>query len=148
MKPEKWAATLSYEQQEKLESRVAKIVEYLAKNNQQSQWVISDIDATGGCGDKLTSYFNDAGIVRLSSEELLDVLREDGQVIELEVTLVQADRKLCKIFVRDGVSIDVLGIGDIPPLTILGRYTPVDINFFMWQDKETLPLEQEGATPA
>lgn len=137
MKFEKWAVTLSYEQQEKLENRVARIVEYLAKDYQQSKWIISDIDATGSCGNKVTSLSNDEGVVYLSSQELLDVLREDGQVIELEATLV-TDKELCKILVQDGVSVDVLGIGNIPPLVVLGKYTLVDVNLFMWQDRAIL----------
>ena len=137
MKFEKWAVTLSYEQQEKLENRVARIVEYLAKDYQQNKWIISDIDATGSRGGKLTSHSNDEGVVYLSSQELLDVLREDGQVIELEATLV-TNRELCKILVQDGVSVDVLGIGNIPPLVVLGKYTLVDVNLFMWQDRAIL----------
>lgn len=136
MKFEKWAVTLSYEQQEKLENRVARIVEYLAKDYQH-QWILSDIDATGSRGDKVTSHSNDEGVVYLSSQELLEVLREEGQVIELEATLI-TDRELCKILVQDGVSVDVLGIGNIPSLVVLGKYTLVDVNLFMWQDRAIL----------
>ncbi|NER24396.1 MAG: hypothetical protein F6J96_27570 [Symploca sp. SIO1C2] len=139
MKPDKWAITLCCKPQEKLENRVSNIVEYLVQNYQQTQWIISDIDATGSCGDKLTSHFNDEGILYLSSKELLTVLQEDGQVIDLETTLIKDEQELFSIIVQDGISIDVLGVGDILPLTVLGKYVPTDIKLFMGQDREVLP---------
>ncbi|HBL15073.1 MAG TPA: hypothetical protein DD379_27510 [Cyanobacteria bacterium UBA11162] len=132
MKLQKWAITLCCDDEEKLELRVANLVQYLAQNNQPNQWIVSDIDATGNCGDQLTSRCNHEGLLYLPSTEFLTVFREDGQVIDLEATLAQNDRELFKILVQDGVSIDVLGFGDLPPLTVLGKYVSVDVALFMW----------------
>ena len=132
MKLQKWAITLCCDDEEKLELRVANLVQYLAQNNQPNQWIVSDIDATGNCGDQLTSRCNQEGLLYLPSTEFLTVFREDGQVIDLEATLAQNDRELFKILVQDGVSIDVLGFGEFPPLTVLGKYVSVDVALFMW----------------
>ncbi|MEG4506388.1 hypothetical protein QUA81_22685 [Microcoleus sp. F6_B4] len=37
-----------------------------------------------------------------------------------------------KILIRDGVSIDLLGSGEMMPLTVLGKYVYVDKELFMW----------------
>ncbi|MDQ2098013.1 MAG: hypothetical protein QQW96_10240 [Tychonema bourrellyi B0820] len=130
---QKWAITLCYEEQEKLEPRVAQIIEYLAQNcDLPNQWIIADIDATGRCGDQLTKKGNNEEVLRLSSADLLSVLKEEGQVIELDARLVQNGHEVFKILIRDGVSVDVLGSGDVMPLTVLGKYVTVDKSFFLW----------------
>ncbi|XZN89099.1 MAG: hypothetical protein ACM65M_15605 [Microcoleus sp.] len=130
---QKWAITLCYEEQEKLEPRVAQIIEYLAQNCElPNQWIIADIDATGRCGDQLTKKGNNEEVLRLSSSDLLSVLKEEGQVIELDASLVQNGDEVFKILIRDGVSVDVLGSGDVMPLTVLGKYVTVDKSFFLW----------------
>lgn len=130
---QKWAITLCYEEQEKLEPRVAQIIEYLAQNCElPNQWIIGDIDATGRCGDQLTKKGNNEEVLRLSSADLLSVLKEEGQVIELDARLVQNGDEVFKILIRDGVSVDVLGSGDVMPLTVLGKYVTVDKSFFLW----------------
>jgi hypothetical protein len=130
---QKWAITLCYEEQEKLEPRVAQIIEYLAQNCElPNQWSIADIDATGRCGDRLTKKGNNEEVLRLSSADLLSVLNEEGQVIELDASLVQNGDEVFKILIRDGVSVDVLGSGEVMPLTVLGKYVTVDKSFFLW----------------
>ncbi|MFB8797689.1 MAG: hypothetical protein U7126_26435 [Microcoleus sp.] len=130
---QKWAITLCYEEQEKLEPRVAQIIEYLAQNCElPNQWIVADIDATGRCGDQLTKKGNNEEVLRLSSADLLSVLKEEGQVIELDASLVQNGDEVFKILIRDGVSVDVLGSADVMPLTVLGKYVTVDKSFFLW----------------
>jgi hypothetical protein len=132
MNPNRWAATLRYNGNEKLEDRVALIVEYLAKHYQLSQWVISDIDATGRRGGSLTRRLNMEGSLRLSSAKLLDILREDGQVIDLDAVLVKDDQELFRILIRDGVSVDALGSGSCLPSSALGNYEAIDAELFLW----------------
>lgn len=130
---QKWAVTLCCEEQEKLESRVAKIVEYLAKNNDLSnEWVISNIDATGRCGDRLTKKGNNQEVFSLSTWNLLGVLNEEGQVIELDASLIKSGNEVFKIMIRDGISVDVLGRGEMLPLTVIGKYVVVDNSCFLW----------------
>ena len=56
----------------------------------------------------------------------------EGQAIELEATLVNDERECYKIIIRDGLSIDVLGSGELLPATVLGTYIPMDRELFMW----------------
>jgi len=130
---QKWAVTLCCEEQEKLEERVAKIVEYLAENCALSnEWVIYEIDATGRCGDRLTKKGNNQEIFSLSISDLLSVLNEDGQVIELDASLIECGDEVFKIVIRDGMSVDVLGSGEVLPLSVIGKYTFVDNSWFLW----------------
>ncbi|MBM3239486.1 hypothetical protein FJZ31_24600 [Candidatus Poribacteria bacterium] len=132
MNPDKWAVTLRNDEMEKLEDRVALIVEFLAKHYQPSQWVISDIDATGCYGGSLTRRLNDEGSLCLSSAELLDILKEDGQVIDLDAVLVKDDKELFRILIRDGISVDALGTGNLLPSSALKNYDEVDTELFLW----------------
>ncbi len=132
MNSDKWAVTLCYHAQEKLEDRVALIVEYLAKHHHRGQWVLSDIDATGHSGGKLTRQLNNEGILRLSSADLLDVLKEDGQIIELDAALMKDNQELFRILIRDGISVDALGTGNFLPSSALGNYHDVDVELFIW----------------
>jgi hypothetical protein len=129
----KWAVTLSSEPEEKLESRVVKILDYLLKTNQlfPNQWVINLIDATGQYGDKLTQEQNHKDIIPLSTSDLLQLLAEEGQVIEIEATLMNNEEELLKIIIQDGASIDVLGSGAIFPISVLGNYQTVDRAMFL-----------------
>lgn len=130
---QKWAVTLCCEEQETLESRVAKIVEYLAENwGLSNEWVISDIDATGRCGDRLTKKGNNQEVFSLSTSDLLGVLNEEGQVIELDASLIKSGDEVFKIMIRDGISVDVLGSGEVLPLTVIGKYVAVDNSYFLW----------------
>ncbi len=130
---QKWAVTLCCEEQETLESRVAKIVEYLGENwDLSNEWVISDIDATGRCGDRLTKKGNNQEVFSLSTSDLLGVLNEEGQVIELDASLIKSGDEVFKIMIRDGISVDVLGSGEVLPLTVIGKYVAVDNSWFLW----------------
>lgn len=129
----KWAVTLSCSETEKLEWRVAKIVEYLAENETGlHHWVISDIDATGSYGDRLTRLGNNSETFSLSPDELLTLLSSEGQAIELETTLVKDERECYKIIIRDGLSVDVLGSGELFPALSRGTYIPMDRELFIW----------------
>jgi hypothetical protein len=131
---QKWAVTLSSEPQEKLESRVVKLLDSLLNKNQifPNQWVINLIDATGKYGDKLTQEQNQKDIIHLSTSDLLQLFAEEGQVIELEATLMKHEEELLKIIIQDGSSIDVLGSGAIFPISVLGNYQTVDKAMFLW----------------
>lgn len=132
MEPDKWALTLRCDDHERLEDRVALIVEYLGNLYEPNQWLISDLDATGKKGGQLTLRLNDEEILWLSNNHLVDILMEEGQIIELDATLVKNDSKLFRILIQDGVSIDILGTGQLLPLSVLGNYGLVDTELFMW----------------
>jgi len=129
---QKWAVKLCCEAEEKLELRVAKILEYLDKNYLLKQWAISDIEATGSYGNCLTAKCNNQDKFQVSTADLLEIMTEEGQVIELDASLVKDNEELFKILIRDAVSIDLLSSGEMMPLTILGKYVYVDKELFMW----------------
>ncbi len=137
MKTKIWAVTLAIAHQEKLETRLLGIIQYLSQIYPQSQWVISDIDSTGSYGNKLTCRANQEEFY-LSPIELLTVCQEDGQIIDLEATLVASEQELCKILVQDGVSIDVLGVGDLLPEIVLGEYIVADLGLFLWHPERSI----------
>ena len=132
MKSEKWAVTLTVEPQERLESRLVRIVEYLAHDYRHVSglWVFSDLDATGRLGDRWTAELNEEENVFVNAEEFLALLKE-GQIIELEARLMASRRKSVEIIVRDGFSVDVLGSEITIPDQILGDFISVDPALFL-----------------
>ena len=58
MKCKKWAITLLFNSQEKLEHRLFEIVIYLVYYYFLDKCRISDLDATGNLGDQLTNELN------------------------------------------------------------------------------------------
>ncbi|MEG4506387.1 hypothetical protein QUA81_22680 [Microcoleus sp. F6_B4] len=72
--------------------RVTKIFEFLDKNYLLKQWTISDIEATGSYGNCVTARCNKEAMFQVSSSDLLEVMREEGQVIELDASLIKDDK--------------------------------------------------------
>lgn len=71
-------------------------------------------------------------MILLSTSDLLQLFAEEGQVIEIEATLMNNEEELLKIIIQDGSSIDVLGSGEIFPISVLGNYQTVDRAMFLW----------------
>jgi len=139
MKSEKWAVTLTLEPQERLESRLVRIVEYLANDARHVSrlWEFSDFDATGLLGDRWTAELNEKEYVFVRAEQFLALLKE-GQIIELQARLIASPKKSVEIIVRDGFSVDVLGSDIIIPNEILGNFTSVDPELFLWGNEALL----------
>ena len=132
MKSEKWAVTLTLEPQERLESRLVRIVEYLAHDYPRvfRLWEFSDLDATGRLGDRWTAELNEKEHILVTWEKFLTLLKE-GQIIELEARLIDRPKKSVEIIVRDGFSVDVLGSRIMIPKQILGDFISVDPALFL-----------------
>ena len=139
MKSEKWAVTLTLKPQERLESRLVRIVEYLAHDYRHVSglWVFSDLDATGRLGDRWTAELNEKERILVTCEKFLALLKE-GQIIELEARLIDRPKKSVEIIVRDGFSVDILGSAIIIPNEILGNFTSVDPELFFWGNEALL----------
>jgi hypothetical protein len=132
MKSSSWAITLSQTSEERIEERVTSITDYLAKTYADGQWQVSDLDATGKRGGKLTLQLNDKEYLNLPPSEFLAVLKEEGQVIDLEAALMINRQPLFKIIIQDGSSVDLLGKGDLLPSGVLGAYETSDPKLFLW----------------
>jgi hypothetical protein len=139
MKSEKWAVTLTLEPQERLEIRLARIVEYLAHHYPRvlTFWEFSDLDATGLLGDRWTAKLNEKEYVYVRAEQFLTLLRE-GQIIELDARLIASPKKSVEIIVRDGFSVDILGSAIMIPDQVLGDFISVDPELFLWGNEALL----------
>jgi hypothetical protein len=135
MKCKKWAITLLFNSQEKLEHRLFEIVIYLVHYYFLDKCRISDLDATGNLGDQLTNEINHKTFIHLFSREFLNLLHQEGQIIELEATLMEKEQELFKIIIRDGISVDILGSGKMIPRHILGDFISLDPELFLGQDE-------------
>jgi hypothetical protein len=129
----RWAVTLRLGPNETLETRLASIVEYLESSLGRVSWQLSDLDATGPRGDELTQMLNQKGQLNISSADLLRMLREPGQVIELDAQWLREGERIVQLIVRDGTSVDVLGAADIDlSATVLGDHVSQDPTLFRW----------------
>jgi hypothetical protein len=132
MKNSSWAVTLNQTPEERLEERVVSIADHLARAYKDSQWQVSDLDATGKYGGRLTLQLNKEEQLDLPSSDFLTMLKEDGQVIDLEAVMLVNKKPLFKILIQDGSSVDVLGRGELLPSSVLGEYEAVDPKLFLW----------------
>ena len=133
---QKSAFTLVIQPEEKIENRVYIIVNYLAKNYLESQWLITEIDATGLLGNRLTSILNKQENITISSSDFLQLLQEEGQILDLEATLVKNSQAIITVFIRDGYSVDILGVTELLPVNVLNNCIQVDANLFDTQETE------------
>jgi hypothetical protein len=133
---QKSAFTLVIQPEEKIENRVYIIVNYLAKTYLESQWLITEIDATGLLGNRLTSILNNQENTTISSSDFLQLLQEEGQILDLEATLVKSSQEIITVFIRDGYSVDILGVTELLPVNVLNNCTQVDANLFDTQETE------------
>ncbi|WP_437586875.1 hypothetical protein [Sorangium sp. So ce1000] len=125
-----WAATLTLNHQERLESRIRTIVQSTTTTLTEDKWIIEEIDATGALGNRLTARANETTLINLTTSELLILLQEDGQIIELDASLEREGHIILQIIVRDGVSVDILGTGEPLSTSVLGSHTAIDPRLF------------------
>lgn len=122
-----WAVTLITGANEPLEPRVVQVIRYLMQEHPTAVWRIEDIDALSQEGGALAEQMNNFGEFTLEYSKLINVLNADGQVIELDAVLVSNNQeKHNRIVIRDGSSIDVIGVDHILPESVIGRYTVLD----------------------
>ena len=133
---QKSAFTLVIQPEEKIENRVYIIVNYLAKTYLESQWLITEIDATGLLGNRLTSILNKQENITISSSDFLQLLQEEGQILDLEATLVKNSQEIITVFIRDGYSVDILGVTELLLVNVLNNCIQVDANLFDTQETE------------
>jgi hypothetical protein len=133
---QKSAFTLVIQPEEKIENRVYIIVDDLAKTSPESQWLITEIDATGLLGNRLTSILNKQKNITISSSDFLQLLQEEGQVLDLEATLVKNSQEIITVFIRDGYCVDILGVTELLPINVLNNCIQVDANLFETQETE------------
>ena len=123
----KWAINLILEN-ETIEGRLLTIVEYVVKNHRTVKCQIDDLDATGRFGNQLTKELNQQQTALLDCQEFIEILKEDGQIFELRMTLKSVECTYLMI-VRRGDYVDIVGDELLPP-SVVGRHTELDIGFY------------------
>ncbi len=130
---ERWVVTLRLEPEESLDERAARVVEYLTQDKGIIDWVITDLEALGPLGDPLSTQVEESKRrLQVTANTLLSMLRDGGQVIELQATVIREGRKLWQVVIRDGYSLDVLGSGAKLPDSVLGEYKESNPRDFYW----------------
>ncbi|XXT17618.1 hypothetical protein WME94_46050 [Sorangium sp. So ce429] len=126
-----WAVTLILDEQERLEDRILAIVEHTAGDTDERYWEIEELDATGKLGNQLTHRANKTIPIGLVTAAFLELLREDGQIIELDVTFKRKGCNALRVIVRDGLSVDILGTGEPLGTGVLGSHKQTDPGLFL-----------------
>lgn len=126
-----WAVTLILDDRERLEERVLAIIERTASETDERCWVLEELDATGRLGNELTRQLNETSPIGLATAVLLELLREDGQIIELDAALKKMGCDSLRVIVRDGLSVDILGTGEPLGVNVLGSHKKTDPGLFL-----------------
>ena len=128
-------------QDERLEDRLSTIIDgMVAALGDDGVWVIDGLlEATGPLGSRMATQLDtqrfdpdDGRPLRLTMAELRAILREDGQVIELDAIWEQFGREVLRVIVRDGLSVDVLQAGKVLDDAMLGQCIEMDPELFLW----------------
>ena len=105
----------------------------MAKTYPQSQWKITEIDATGLLSNFLTHTLNNQQNTIIPAHEFLQIFQENGQILDLEATLIknhQEQQEIITILIRDGYSVDILGFTELLPVNVLKDFISVDPHLF------------------
>jgi len=124
-----WAVTLILNKDEEVESRLKRIVEFILSTESFQELQLTEIDATGPVGNKFTKVLNQQEKLGVSAEELLELLSEDGQVLELDGVL-KTNKQMYRIIIRRGSDIDVIGDGKRLNSQIIGRNKSIDASMY------------------
>lgn len=107
---------------EKLEQRIWKLIKYIVGVQKKIEICVSYVDATGKYGNELTQKLNDHFELIITSENLFELLNEDGQVIEGDFKISLNNKVIVKIEISDGRYVDVYEDGFEFPDHVLGKY--------------------------
>jgi hypothetical protein len=124
----KWVKNLLISENETIEQRIRTILEYIFTTYASDGGLVMDIDATGKFGDRLTRRINNKEEIRLSKDEILSLVNEDGQIIELNL-LIDSPPKF-QILVIDGNDIDIIGDEELP-VEVLGKHSDGDLTQYL-----------------
>jgi len=116
----KWVKSLLILETERIEKRLGIILEYIFNTYPVDYCLLPDIDATGKFGSQLTERINNNEKVKLSKDELLSVVNEDGQIFELNIVI--NSMPIFQIIVVRGSDVDILGIANLPQ-DVLGDHS-------------------------
>lgn len=125
-----WVISLLMRQDERIENRVLKIVEYLTKTFNISMVEIRDLDATGFLGNKYTHLLNEQGWFSISKEDIIELLSEEGQLIDCEVKFL-IEKNFYSIIINDGNIVDILSDYKRLPDQVVGLFKEEDPSYYL-----------------
>ncbi|WP_017327646.1 hypothetical protein [Synechococcus sp. PCC 7336] len=148
MNSQPWAVTLIDRGEGNLEERLEKIIEHIGSLHQIDSagrlstsiasghklpfWKIEDLDSTTENTSDIISKLDECGSVEIATQQFVEILKKDGQIVELSAKLCDRDKDIYWIIVRDGISVDILGYGEVFSNDVLGEYRAVSPVLFNW----------------
>lgn len=124
----KWAKTLIIPEVQSLGERLKLIVLFFLQDH-NCKFYISDLDATGELGNRLTQVLNIQKEIQIEPEKLSLLFREKGQIFELYLSILGSSEY--RVIVTDGQHVDILGKSDFNlPLAVIGDHLDLDPSLF------------------
>ena len=127
-----WIISLIINNERSIESAISSFLNYFISPNLSYDFFLNDLEATGPLGNELSNKIG-KGVkdLKLDKNELVQLLREDGQLIELELRIKLDNNNQYVIIVRDGDVLDILGNGPKPSELQVGPYQDMDVNLYL-----------------
>lgn len=125
-----WAITLQLDDRNTIEQRLQRILSYLLTKNLGSPCMIYEIDATGEQGNILTQKLNySKKPIETPLKDIMKSITENGQIFELN--FVCHIPSLIRVIIRNGSSLDIVGVDERLPAGITGDYLDLDPKLFL-----------------
>lgn len=123
----KWAISLILNNDEVIEQRVEKTLNFIFNKLPQANIYITEIDATGMVGNEMTQRLNLSKTGFSSNkDEILSAIKEPGQVLELQAQFSNS----YILIVRRGIHIDLIGEGAMPSPSEIGLFKEEDLSLY------------------
>ena len=118
-----WNIALKLPAKKPVEPLVAQVIRHVDHVHPEAEWVIQDLEAIDPKGGKLGNEIDERGALVTTPAKLLDLLGNDGQVVELDVIVTHNQETFCRLIVVDGAHVMLVGKNALPPETAVGPYT-------------------------
>jgi len=125
----KWAIELKSINDFEIEKTLFLILSHLNSSMNQYKCLLSNVDATGLIGNELAEKTSGNIVVEISLNQIIEVLKEDGQIFDMNLELY-SEYGNYRIMVLRGEIINVLGDSQKLPGEALGEYQELDIKMF------------------
>jgi|GEM_PF-2390165 len=116
---------------ERLEDRIRTLLFFVKTEYSNLVFFVCDIDATGALGCELSDLIELDKSLKLDFSSLINLLTEDGQIIELMMKVADSVSTIMEVMVRDGQDINVISSEDrIFHENALGSFDFLDVGLF------------------
>ena len=127
----KWVISLIILQEQTIAARLLQFISYLIAKNNKIIVQLDDFGAFGVKGSVVAQLLDvNRGLrINITQELLLEILQEDGQILEMKLYIETGNDKF-EIIVADGSIIDILGDGDRLPVAATGEYRDENLSYY------------------